>query len=226
MSAAERRLFELRLASNAGRVANLAGVAEEQAGSAAVARVTQSDVVARKAARAAEKAAAGASSSSAAGKALQEMLLDDSVDAAAQRAGLSSAVRTLGAKDVRNDFDEDADVKKNNQYRAFLNKGQAAALPLDHYRAKYAQESSAAVDDVGMSAYVDPARVQVLKASMAKQEGKRAKARKRKRKAYNPDEDVSYISEANRKYNIDLEKSYGKYTKEIKANLERGTALK
>jgi len=39
------------------------------------------------------------------------------------------------------------------------------------------------------------------------------------------DADISYINERNKKFNEKCERFYGKYTEEIRGNLERGTAL-
>ncbi|XP_053321964.1 pre-mRNA-splicing factor SYF2 [Spea bombifrons] len=46
-----------------------------------------------------------------------------------------------------------------------------------------------------------------------------------RRRAYNDDADVDYINERNAKFNKKAERFYGKYTAEIKQNLERGTAV-
>lgn len=46
-----------------------------------------------------------------------------------------------------------------------------------------------------------------------------------RRRAYDEDEDIDYINERNMKFNKKLERFYGKYTTEIKQNLERGTAI-
>jgi len=46
-----------------------------------------------------------------------------------------------------------------------------------------------------------------------------------RRRTYDPDEDIDYINERNMKFNKKLERFYGKYTTEIKQNLERGTAV-
>ena len=54
------------------------------------------------------------------------------------------------------------------------------------------------------------------------EERNRKRARRHK---YNPDEDVSYISDRNRNFNKKLSKNCDKYTTEIKQSLERGTAL-
>lgn len=51
------------------------------------------------------------------------------------------------------------------------------------------------------------------------------KASYSRRRAFDPDADIDYINERNKRYNELLDRHYGKYTAEIKQNLERGTAL-
>jgi len=46
-----------------------------------------------------------------------------------------------------------------------------------------------------------------------------------RRRPYNDDADIDYINERNAKFNKKAERFYGKYTAEIKQNLERGTAI-
>ena len=46
-----------------------------------------------------------------------------------------------------------------------------------------------------------------------------------RRRAFDPDSDIDYINERNMKFNKKLERFYGKYTADIKQNLERGTAV-
>jgi len=53
---------------------------------------------------------------------------------------------------------------------------------------------------------------------------RKIKAKTRRDPVYT-DSAVDYINEKNRKFNRDLEKYYGKYTKDIKDSFERGTAL-
>lgn len=56
-----------------------------------------------------------------------------------------------------------------------------------------------------------------------KQQEKRAKFSRRRR--HDPDADIDYINERNMKFNQKCERFYGEYTKDIKDNLERGTAV-
>lgn len=58
---------------------------------------------------------------------------------------------------------------------------------------------------------------------LEKQIDKHSKFSRRRR--YNDDADINYINERNMKFNKKLERFYGKYTAEIKQNLERGTAV-
>eukprot|EP00096_Caligus_rogercresseyi_P015205 TRINITY_DN7651_c1_g1_i1.p1 TRINITY_DN7651_c1_g1~~TRINITY_DN7651_c1_g1_i1.p1 ORF type:complete len:227 (-),score=73.65 TRINITY_DN7651_c1_g1_i1:260-940(-) len=46
-----------------------------------------------------------------------------------------------------------------------------------------------------------------------------------RRRNFNDDADIDFINERNMKFNQKLERFYGKYTKDIKDNLERGTAV-
>merc|ERR1712130_750014 len=46
-----------------------------------------------------------------------------------------------------------------------------------------------------------------------------------RRRIHDEDKDITYINERNRKFNEKIDRSYSKYTQEIKQNLERGTAI-
>jgi len=46
-----------------------------------------------------------------------------------------------------------------------------------------------------------------------------------RRRMHDEDKDITYINERNRKFNEKIDRSYSKYTQEIKQNLERGTAI-
>ena len=52
---------------------------------------------------------------------------------------------------------------------------------------------------------------------------KRAKFHRRRQ--HNDEADIDYINERNAKFNQKAERFYGQYTKKIKQNLERGTAV-
>ena len=65
--------------------------------------------------------------------------------------------------------------------------------------------------------------VEKLATMLKEQEAK--KSAFSRRRAFDPDADVDYINERNKRYNELLERYYGEYTAETKQNLERGTAL-
>jgi len=65
--------------------------------------------------------------------------------------------------------------------------------------------------------------IQKMADDVNKQKEKREKYSRRRR--HDPDADIDYINERNMNFNKKLERFYGTYTKEIKDNLERGTAV-
>lgn len=75
----------------------------------------------------------------------------------------------------------------------------------------------------GKNDYVAPDGMARLAKEMEEATERRFKIHRRR--AVNEDEGVDYINEGNRRFNRLIEKEYGKYTVEIKQNLERGTAL-
>ena len=68
-----------------------------------------------------------------------------------------------------------------------------------------------------------PDAIQRMAEDVQKQKEKREKYSRRRR--HDPDADIDYINERNMKFNKKLERFYGEYTKDIKDNLERGTAV-
>ncbi|KAG0007214.1 hypothetical protein BGZ80_004934, partial [Entomortierella chlamydospora] len=69
----------------------------------------------------------------------------------------------------------------------------------------------------------DTLAVDRLAADVAKQID--ARTRFSKRRAQRDDEDVNYINDANRRFNQKISRFYDKYTKDIRDDFERGTAL-
>lgn len=60
-------------------------------------------------------------------------------------------------------------------------------------------------------------------AELEGQQGKRKEFSRRRR--YHEEKDIDSINERNEHFNKKIERAFGKYTVEIKNNLERGTAL-
>lgn len=61
-------------------------------------------------------------------------------------------------------------------------------------------------------------------ANTVKDEAERRKKFSRRR-VFDEEEEVQWINEANRRFTKQLDRAFGEYTKEIKKNLERGTAV-
>mmetsp|Transcript_22558 Transcript_22558/g.58895 ORF Transcript_22558/g.58895 Transcript_22558/m.58895 type:complete len:218 (-) Transcript_22558:152-805(-) len=70
---------------------------------------------------------------------------------------------------------------------------------------------------------VSKAGLDRMAADLEAQIEKRAKFSRRR--AHHHDADISYINERNMQFNKKLDRFYGKYTQEIRENLERGTAI-
>ncbi|KAK2727539.1 pre-mRNA-splicing factor SYF2-like [Artemia franciscana] len=68
-----------------------------------------------------------------------------------------------------------------------------------------------------------PEAIDRMVQDLEKQVEKREKFSRRRK--YDEDADIDYINERNARFNKKLERFYGNYTKEIKQNLERGTAI-
>ena len=71
--------------------------------------------------------------------------------------------------------------------------------------------------------YPSHSAVQRLVDDVEKQISKRKQFSRRR--DFKFDKDIDYINERNKKFNEKAERFYGKYTAEIKQNLERGTAI-
>lgn len=75
-----------------------------------------------------------------------------------------------------------------------------------------------------MSAINDkPENIDRMIEEMEKQEKRRKNFHRRR--PYKEDEDVTYINEENRRFNIKVSRFYDKYTEDIRESVERGTAL-
>lgn len=77
--------------------------------------------------------------------------------------------------------------------------------------------------DILTTGQVSTSALDKMAADIERQITKRAKYSRRR--THVDDADISYINERNKKFNEKCERFYGKYTEEIRGNLERGTAL-
>lgn len=77
--------------------------------------------------------------------------------------------------------------------------------------------------DILTTGKVSTTALDKMAADIERQITKRSKYSRRR--THVDDADISYINERNKKFNEKCERFYGKYTEEIRGNLERGTAL-
>ncbi|KAJ2743202.1 pre-mRNA-splicing factor SYF2 [Coemansia sp. BCRC 34301] len=115
--------------------------------------------------------------------------------------------------------------KEGNMERGFTDYEQVNRRKYDRDVAKLKPDLAAyQTQKSGDEAYVpEPRDVERLVRAVEDQQKKRAAL-------HNPSieqegEDVSYINERNARFNRKMNRAYDKYTKEVKDNLERGTAL-
>lgn len=220
MSARERKLFELRLKLNQSRKANHAAVVAEKkrkdnpnagAGDGGGKRLSKDE--------ADEKRKEGLR---ARGIDPAKQHLAETMESASQR-----KVRGGGGGDSRfgwNKYNNEATAKvaekrsdgvlqyySVEEYEA--NKGSNPALYAGADNLEYGHVG-AAVPEENIDRMVNE-----LKAVQHK------KSNKSRRRAYHEDKDIDSINDRNANFNKKIERAFGAHTQEIKANLERGTAL-
>lgn len=81
----------------------------------------------------------------------------------------------------------------------------------------------AGADTTVIHSEIGKGRVDVMLAELQEQEERRKNFSRRR--AFNDDDDVTYINESNRNFVKKLSRAYDQYTHEIAENIERGTAL-
>ena len=69
----------------------------------------------------------------------------------------------------------------------------------------------------------DPNNKNRLAEAITRQQEKRAKYHRRR--TFNEDDQIDYINERNRKFNLKAERAYGQFSNDTRENLERGTAI-
>ncbi|TPX68885.1 hypothetical protein SpCBS45565_g02784 [Spizellomyces sp. 'palustris'] len=143
-------------------------------------------------------------------------------------------------------WNEKQQQKEKNANNAFTDYAQAQAKKYDKLvrelkpnLIEYAEQRAAVVAteggessfyrDADSLAYANPdgkpsrEAVERLVQDLQKQEQARNKFSRRR--AFDDDDEVTYINERNMQFNKKIARSYDKYTAEIKGNFERGTAL-
>jgi len=99
---------------------------------------------------------------------------------------------------------------------------------LEHYaqqKAKLGDLVYPTADSVAHADLVPLEQSRVEKLAELQRQQDAARLNRHKRKRYDPNAEVDYINAPNAIFNEKISKAFDAYTREIKANLERGTAL-
>ena len=218
LSARERKLFELRLKLNESRKANRHAVVEEKK---------------REEAPEAYEKAQKARREERGEKAREEALAKRGVDTAkkhlmetAERAAETYAQQ---AKKQKRGASGGEVFSKHNLFNAYEKRTQNVPSVDDeaYARSKAADPNHAAgantLADGTAGAKVPAENVDRMVAELEAQKRKRAEFSRRR--VHREAKDVTHINDRNEHFNKKLDRAYGDHTAEIKANLERGTAL-
>ena len=117
---------------------------------------------------------------------------------------------------------------KHNLYNAYEKRTRNIQINEEEYALAKANDPTfyAGADNLQYGrtgANVPAENVDRMVAELEEQKRKRANF-SRRRKHYD-ERDVTHINDRNEHFNKKIERAYGEHTREIKANLERGTAL-
>ena len=229
-----RKMAELKLKMAAGSRANAAGVAEEgrkvQSKEAAAAdsgesgskkQLSNAEFQAKRAAWEKDQLASGSDPALA--------YLHETAENAEHRGGIKKDKAMKNKASFGWDvFNADAQY---NAYTKRLNALPGAAAAESEQNASAASSSSAlvpsaaALGSLNFATAAKPSKAGVDR--MVAELAERAAGREKfsRRRAFNEEEDVSYINERNRMFNKKAMRAYEPYTLEIRQNIERGTAL-
>lgn len=212
MSAKQRKLFELRLKLNEGRKKNQAAVVEEKK------RVDAPDEYANAQKRKIREAS---------NKSRTDSLVKQGIDPNAIHltATMEQASRKKGKKKQTYDPSDAGQFSAERQYANYERERANAVIDMSDYEAQKARvpDFYRGADSIYHNTN-KPSQdaIDRLAQGISAAQRKRTEAHEKKTHAA---KDVDGINVRNDRFNKMLAKSYDKYSKEIKANLERGTAL-
>mmetsp|Transcript_23549 Transcript_23549/g.42485 ORF Transcript_23549/g.42485 Transcript_23549/m.42485 type:complete len:481 (+) Transcript_23549:77-1519(+) len=219
----ERRMMELRLKMNAGRSANNKEVVEEQK------RESDPDYAAKQAKKRAyeEKKAEGGDEEDSkkggkdrkmAGLPENKNYMADSIEVAEQK----EAKKKKGNPDA---FGWDV-FNQDSLLRAHDKRLKEVKFDQEGYSRQKEQLEREGSDGLHFGGFgfkpSDEAKDRLGEAMDKMAEKKKSFSRRR---AYNDEEDRTYVNDRNRFFNKKIERAFGQYTEETRQNLERGTAL-
>ncbi len=137
--------------------------------------------------------------------------------------------RLKQVKMMQNTIQECEEWREKKEKKKFKDNGGDGSLPYRGFTKRLETEmlptkdttpaNSAVIPDVKPT----PAQLQALKDDIADQKERRDPLKRRD--AYYEGKDIDYINENNKKFNEKLSRDYDKYLGDIKANVERGSAL-
>jgi len=110
---------------------------------------------------------------------------------------------------------------QDTQYKAYTKR--QTALPRTDPTTRAEDSKDVNSLDYASNSKVNPESVDRMVAELKATKERRSKFSRRR--PFHEDHDVDYINERNRVFNKKVKRAYDKYTAEIRANLERGTAL-
>ncbi|CAL1540920.1 unnamed protein product [Lymnaea stagnalis] len=110
------------------------------------------------------------------------------------------------------------------QYQRLTKQIKTDGTEYEREHEKLGEDFYASADTLGLHQRKDSEEaIDKMVVDLEKQIDKRSKYSRRR--TFDEEADIDYINERNMKFNQKLERFYGKYTAEIKQNLERGTAV-
>lgn len=110
------------------------------------------------------------------------------------------------------------------QYQQLTKQIKKDSQEYDREKDKLGEDFYASANTLGLHQRKDSEdAIDRMVGDLEKQIEKRSKYSRRR--TFDEEADIDYINERNMKFNQKLERFYGKYTAEIKQNLERGTAV-
>jgi hypothetical protein len=211
MTAREKRLFEIRLALNASRSANRKEAKEEhkrfnnkaEAGSA---KAKKAEYEARKAKWQKELQESGDDP--------EKPFLYETAESVAYREDKQEKKKKHAA------FGWDV-FNADTQYNAYNKRLTKLPKKLN----ANAEENFKSVDDLDYAQGPRPSEEAIDRLVSEIEETHARREKFSRRRPYNPDADIDYINARNEVFNKKVKRAYDQYTAEIRANLERGTAL-
>uniref|UniRef100_A0A6U4PM38 Pre-mRNA-splicing factor SYF2 n=1 Tax=Hemiselmis andersenii TaxID=464988 RepID=A0A6U4PM38_HEMAN len=222
LSAKQQKLFELRMRMNEGRKMNHQEVAAEKRRSADPAGEAKRQRELSEQKREKRKAEAA------------EMEEEEEEDNDDRNSWITleqaDGIEKKKAKKEKNKAACGWDIfNQDSLHKAHKKRLATMKVDLEGYKAQKAEQGDDVYRDAnslafGQAGYQPPQeKVEAMVTELLDKQEKRNKFSRRR--GENEDDGVDYINDRNKHFNKKIERAFGEYTKVIKSNLERGTAL-